>query len=258
MRPLCPRSASRRSRERTGPSPASSGKRERGSTYPRAGPPGRAERRWASRATEPALPGRREKGALRCGRGRPAGLTGHAVRAPAPALGILVAAEEREDGPAMVALRRLHELGVPADLLLLPAHGGGGKGRAPPGHRSSAALRPPRRFPAAPAAAVARSRFEPRPGRRRPRPRPAAAPQRAAGAGRARPGCREGEAEREQPPRAVAHSAEAKLAAGRRRGAAPRLPSARRQARPSGRPAPEPRGARRRCKQRRQRRGREL
>lgn len=80
---------------------------------------------------------------------RPAGLTRHAVRAPAPARGVLVAAEEREDGPPVVALRRPHELGVPADLLLLPAHGGGGKGRAraapPPrlGRRSSAPL-PPR------------------------------------------------------------------------------------------------------------------
>lgn len=47
----------------------------------------------------------------------------HAVRAPALALGVFVAAEESEDGPAVVALRCLHELAVPAHLLLLPAHG---------------------------------------------------------------------------------------------------------------------------------------
>lgn len=65
----------------------------------------------------------------------PAVPTRHAVRAPALARRVLVAAEEREDGPPVVALRRLHELGVPADLLLLPAHGSGGKGGLRPGPR---------------------------------------------------------------------------------------------------------------------------
>lgn len=71
----------------------------------------------------------------------------HAVRAPAPALGIFVAAEEREDGPAVVALRCLHKLAVPADLLFLPAHGARSRRQlraaesgARPGRRSAAPL----------------------------------------------------------------------------------------------------------------------
>lgn len=79
----------------------------------------------------------------------PTSLTRHAVGTPALALGVLIAAEEREDGPAVVALRRLHELRVAADLLLLPAHGGGGGGDSarplPRGRRSSAHSRRPLR-----------------------------------------------------------------------------------------------------------------
>lgn len=93
----------------------------------------------------------------------------HAVRAPAPALGILVAAEERKDRPAVVALRRLHELAVPTDLLLLPTHGTRGRRQLRAGRRGRPQARPayrtaaPHCFPTASAATVAASGFEPLP-----------------------------------------------------------------------------------------------